>query len=623
MKTNKNVKFYVYLLFLLLILYSGFATALKPLEYIDKSVSPSTNFYLHANGLWLKKLGAQQALCRVQEQQQKQKAMINECVTGKSTYTGNIVSVLYNSSVSSNRMLSMKGPSWGEDKGDIIGYIHSSIDNQAIFPLIATLNRYGIGNILGIRITKGAGIDYGWSLDLGPSNENLYFIKINDDSSVAKEIETFNKFHELFRMTITRDTLRKIYGIENAIHQAIRDSSGDGLLYSAEQLKNMMKNNLIWQQYLKYSILSNLYPKTRVFIFNGIQFEGYLNKLNTIFEKYGKEDLEMYFKYLVFVRYKEVLEMQTTSQYINQYTEQMVKETFGDDLGSACFSNYVHDQRPKIDKIFENVKAAYKTAIISEKWRSSLGPSTDDKYDKENAIEKLDSIHITIGFSHIRPDYSLLIGKAKSNEPIYNLMLIDFIRYDHMGKFNPNEDVADIAWENGYGMSYSNKNKMIFANLASITEPNYYASYNDNEALDYGTVGATIGHEIFHAFETKNWYSYRSDLKNLLKKLMHQYRDGKAFNEDKASGDTVFEDMGDNMGLFKSFNALQELRKTRKTGEEKSSPESIQAEDQLFYYGWAHQWRNDKCKATSHAADEARVNGPLRNQPGFYKAFDV
>ncbi len=94
---------------------------------------------------------------------------------------------------------------------------------------------------------------------------------------------------------------------------------------------------------------------------------------------------------------------------------------------------------------------------------------------------------------------------------------------------------------------------------------------------------------------------------------------------------TVLEDIADNIGVAMAYEAYKlSLKKEERKGE-KEIRDTID-NDKLFYYGWAlgrrdeFFWGRINCPGDvfeNHSPHMVRVNGPLKNQPGFYKAFGI
>jgi putative endopeptidase len=180
------------------------------------------------------------------------------------------------------------------------------------------------------------------------------------------------------------------------------------------------------------------------------------------------------------------------------------------------------------------------------------------------------------------------------------------------------------------------RNEIVFP--AGILQPPFYDPHRD-EAINYGAIGAVIGHELTHGFDDqgskfdaqgnlKNWWT-DEDLKNFqtrgdcIVKQFDSYVVEPGLNENGklVEGESIA-DLG---GLTIAYNAFE------KTLEGKLTPAAIDGftADQRFFLGWAQVWEGSTrpermrviVNTDPHPVDWFRVNGPMSNIPAFAKAF--
>ncbi|HEX8039599.1 MAG TPA: M13 family metallopeptidase, partial [Chryseosolibacter sp.] len=181
-------------------------------------------------------------------------------------------------------------------------------------------------------------------------------------------------------------------------------------------------------------------------------------------------------------------------------------------------------------------------------------------------------------------------------------------------------------------------NEIVFP--AAILQPPFY-DYRADEALNYGGIGAVIGHEISHGFDDqgakfdgngnlKNWFT-ESDLKRFEEKgksLAAQFDAYEPLPGVHVQGQfTLGENIGDLGGITVAYEGLQRYLK------EHGSPGLIDGltPEQRFFISWATIWRTkyrDEALRTQiltnpHAPGMYRANGPLTNFTPFYEAFNV
>ena len=180
-------------------------------------------------------------------------------------------------------------------------------------------------------------------------------------------------------------------------------------------------------------------------------------------------------------------------------------------------------------------------------------------------------------------------------------------------------------------------NEIVFP--AAILQAPFF-NFSADDAINYGAIGAVIGHEMGHGFDDKgsqfdgngmlrDWWekSDRDNFNERTRMLVEQYNNYTVVDGTKVNGEfTLGENIGDAAGVVIAFKAYQLSKKNKKdikidglTG------------DQRFFFGWATIWARlyrdaellQRIKTDPHAPSEFRCNGPLVNMPEFVKTFDV
>jgi putative endopeptidase len=205
-----------------------------------------------------------------------------------------------------------------------------------------------------------------------------------------------------------------------------------------------------------------------------------------------------------------------------------------------------------------------------------------------------------------------------------------------------NEPVDRTEW----GMSpqtvnaYFNpfNNEIVFP--AAILQPPFY-DYLADDAVNYGGIGAVVGHEISHAFDDSgsrfdangnliNWWS-ETDLANFTERgnaLAAQYDAIEVLDSVFVNGKfTLGENIGDLGGVLGAYDGLQRLYK------EIGRPEDIDGltAEQRFFMSWATVWRTkqrdeslvNQVKTDPHTPGRWRATEPLKNVDAFYEAFNI
>jgi putative endopeptidase len=311
--------------------------------------------------------------------------------------------------------------------------------------------------------------------------------------------------------------------------------------------------------------------------------------------------------------------------------------TVNGSVGEALGKLYVDEVFPpeakeKAEKMIGNVIEAYKARIMALDW---MGEST-----KIKAIEKLDKFTVKIGYPNKWKDYSEMDVKA-GNTYYENMVAV--------GAWGLKENLDDIdepVDPTEWGMSpqtvnaYFNpfNNEIVFP--AAILQPPFY-DYLADDAVNYGGIGAVIGHEISHAFDDSgsrfdangnliNWWS-ETDLANFTERgnaLAEQYDAIEVLDSVFVNGKfTLGENIGDLGGVLGAYDGLQRLYK------EIGRPEDIDGltAEQRFFMSWATVWRTkqrdeslrNQVKTDPHTPGRYRATEPLKNVDAFYEAFNI
>ena len=312
-------------------------------------------------------------------------------------------------------------------------------------------------------------------------------------------------------------------------------------------------------------------------------------------------------------------------------------ETVNGSVGEALGKLYVDEMFPpeakeKAEVMIENVIAAYKDRIKALDWMSD---ST-----KTKAIEKLDRFTVKIGYPDKWKDYSSM--EVKEGNTYYdNIVAVQKwgLAYN-LNKINEPVDRTEWGMSPQTVNAYFNpfNNEIVFP--AAILQPPFY-DYKADEAVNYGGMGAVIGHEISHAFDDSgarfdangnlaNWWTDQ-DLENFTErgdKLAEQYSNVEVLDSIFINGKfTLGENIGDLGGVLGAYDGLQRFY------EKNGRPEDIDGftPEQRFFMSWATVWRTksrdealrNQIKTDPHSPGKVRATQPLVNIDAFYEAFDI
>jgi predicted metalloendopeptidase len=309
----------------------------------------------------------------------------------------------------------------------------------------------------------------------------------------------------------------------------------------------------------------------------------------------------------------------------------LLNGNLGEMLGKLYVDRHFKPQaKARMEGLVANLREAYRTGIDQLEW---MGPET-----KKEAQQKLARFHPKIGYPNKWRDYSKL--EIKKDDLVGNIIRA----FNHENAFQLGKVGKPIDPEQ-WGMTpqtvnaYYNpvRNEIVFP-AAILQEP--FFNLEAEDAVNYGGIGAVIGHEMGHGFDDqgrsydstgalRDWWT-KSDAAEYQKRatvLVEQFNGFEPLPGLHVNGElTLGENIADLTGLVISRQAyLLSLK-----GAAPPVIDSIPA-DQRFYMGWAQSWKakqreealRQQVLTNVHSPEMYRANGPIRNIPEFYAAFGV
>jgi len=310
---------------------------------------------------------------------------------------------------------------------------------------------------------------------------------------------------------------------------------------------------------------------------------------------------------------------------------QFMDGAIGESIGRVYVARYfTPEAKAKMDDLVANIRTAMRARIEKLEW---MGPET-----KAQAQEKLAKFTVKIGYPVFWRDYAKL--ELKKNDLYGNAI--------RAGAFQWRRNVARLDQpvdKREWGMTpqtvnaYYNfaNNEIVFP--AAILQPPFFDADAD-PAINYGGIGGVIGHEISHGFDDqgrksdgdgvlRDWWTAEDNAKFKAQadKLGAQYSSFEPLPGAKVQGGlTMGENIGDLGGLSLGLDAYHASLK----GGPAPVIEGLTG-DQRVFLGWAQVWREkirdealrQQVVTDPHSPAYYRVNGTIRNIPGWYEAWDV
>lgn len=310
---------------------------------------------------------------------------------------------------------------------------------------------------------------------------------------------------------------------------------------------------------------------------------------------------------------------------------QTINGTMGELLGQI----YVKEAFPPEAK--ERAKAIV-GSLLKSMGESIKGLEWMSEETKKQALIKLGTFGVKIGYPDKWKDYSKLeIARDSYYKNLEHVA--KWARQQNLERFGKPVDKQEWFFSpQTVNASYNpTKNEITFP--AGILQPPFF-NQNADDAVNYGAMGAVIGHEITHGFDDqgrkydengniKDWWTKNDNDKFVVRanKLVNLYNSFVVVDTFKVNGAlTLGENIGDLGGLTISYASFKNTDQYKK-GEKIDGFTPAQR----FFLGWAQVWATNarpeylklQVKTDVHSPSVQRVNGPLMNMPEFFEAFDV
>ncbi len=311
---------------------------------------------------------------------------------------------------------------------------------------------------------------------------------------------------------------------------------------------------------------------------------------------------------------------------------QLTNGALGEAVGKIYVAKYFPaSSQAKMTELIENLRDAYRERIGGSSWM--------DDATKKAALVKLQAFEPRIGHPVKYIDYSTfkvvrgdLLGNAiRSEEFQHQLELQRFPKPVDRSLWSMTPQTVN-AYYNPLA------NQITFP--AAILQPPYFDP-NADPAVNYGAIGAIIGHEMGHGFDDQgsqfgptgkfeNWWTdaAKKSFKERTEALAGQYSDYEAIPGTKINGKlTLGENIGDLGGIEAAYSAYQKYQ--AKHG--KAPVIGGLTGDQRFFLSYAQAWQakvrdgvqRQLLLTNPHSPAKYRVNGVVRNVDAWYKAFNI
>lgn len=623
---------------------------------MDTLVKPGDNFAMYVNGTWMKtaKIPADKssygAFDMLYDQSQKDvKAIIEEAAKSSNAEGSDEQKIGdYYASFMDRKGRDAKGITPIQPELKAIDAIASYDDLAAYF---GKANRAGLSIPFSVSVmsdfkdpTKHTLIT--WQGGLGLPEREYYLATDAKMTDIRqKYVAHIEKMFQLTNMPNAAESAAKIMALETALagqHMRKEDTRDIVKLYNAYAVKDlktlmpdfnwtaMLKNagvdqekKLVVTQVEYTKSLNNLIKNTPIDTWKTYLKWGVINgSAGLLTTALDKQNFEFYGKNLY----------GTESQQEDwKRAVEMVNGGLGEVVGKVYVKKHFSPEaKERMTQMVKNLLKAYAESIKTLDWMSAA--------TKKEALKKVDNFMIKIGYPDQWRDYSAL--KIVKNDLYGNATRATEFEYNrNLAKLGKPVDRAEWGMNPQTVNAYYNPslNEIVFP--AAILKPPFF-DLNADDAVNYGGIGAVIGHEIGHGFDDqgsafdgtgtmKNWWTPQ-DLAAFKKKtsaLVAQYNSFKAFPDLNVNGDfTLGENIGDLGGLSIAIKAY----KATLNGKEAPVMDGFTGMQRVFL-GWGQVWAEkireealrSQIASDPHSPALFRVNGTVRNIPEFYEAFNI
>ena len=628
-------------------------------QYIDTSVRPQDDFFTYLNGKWLKstEIPADKAswgtFMQLRDDAQAHLREIIEAAqkdTGKKAGTDEQkIGDLYASFMDEAKLETLGVKPLASE----LQRIRTLKDKKGVPNLVAHLSKIGVATPYGIRVGQDARASTRYATYIGQGGLGMpdrdYYLKL-DDKRMA---ETRAKYEAHVAQILT------LAGEKNAAEQAKAIVAFETELAKVQWTK--VENRDPVKRYNKMSVaeLAKLTPGydwnaalAAAGVGNKLDYvivaqPSYLTGFNEVLAKTDLATLKSYFEWQLLREYSPYLSKAFVDANFAFYgttltgvTENrprwkigvsVVEGALGEAAGKLYVAKYFPAERKaRMEELVKNVTAAYKESIDQLDW---MTPAT-----KVEAQAKLARFVPKVGYPNKWRDYSKL--SIRADDLVGNVKRASEFAYNRnitkLGKPIDREEWG-MTPQTVNAYYSSSMNEIVFP--AAILQPPFFDMRAD-DAVNYGAIGAVIGHEIGHGFDDKgsqsdgegnlrNWWTKedRDAFQKRTDMLVKQYNGYSPIPGYNVNGElTLGENIGDNSGLAIAYKAYKISLK----GKPAPVIDGLTG-DQRFFMGFGQVWRSKmreaqqivQVKTDPHSPGQFRANGTVMNHPAFYEAFGV
>lgn len=624
-------------------------------DFISETVKPSEDFFQFANENWLKNNPVPPSESRwgsfneLRDENNKKLTEILENLKNSDADKGTKEQLLgdFYASFLDMKTRNKKGISPIQADLDAIKNLQSI---EALPNLVGELHKYGVGGFFGFGVGQDLkNVDY-HIMHFGQGGIGLPNCTYYTDTAKADIQKAYKKFmadaFKLAKYDQVDIRVSNVFQIENKLasemmipeKMRIPELTYNKMAYA--DLKNTL-SNFNMDEYVKAIDASSF----DTLVVNNTKFPAIVNDLiatqsldaikdyltwKTLHHYMG--DLNQEFVELNFAFHGTTLSGKKEMKPANERAiTAITHNSIGEMLGHAFVDKYFSKEaKERVNKMVDNLEAAFKERIENLTWMSAE--------TKKQAMYKLSSFGRKLGFPDKWEDFSSLDFKANTYvDNIKNLALYDHV--DNMKELNEKVDKEEWGMPAHMVNAYYHPLLNEIAFPAGIMQPPFFDN-NAEDALNYGRIGMVIGHEFTHGFDDmgskfaadgsfENWWTEEDRKAFEAKTTVYGETfskfcpfDGICVNPKLTMGENIA-DLGGLTMAYYAYTRTDEFKK----GEVKHGYTPAQR----FFISYAQLWKinftdeelKKRIATDPHSPGMYRVNGPLKNCPEFFEAFNI
>lgn len=625
----------------------------------DKSVRPQDDFYNFVNGSWMKT-----ATIPADKSTWGSFNKLGEDTDNNAmTILNSLLNDKFAAGSEGKKIQDLYGTYMNMDKRNADGLTPIKADLSKID---AIKNLTDLQNYLNAATKNGENPFYAWGIDadlkdskmnavyLGNADLGMgrdYYQKVNEKNSeaLAEYTKYVASMLEVLGYKNSAATAKNIVAFEKSIAQSyltneqIRDATLQYNPKTMTQLSAMVKNvNLpkyltsvgvntdrVIVGELKYYENLDKFINTKNIELIKDYMKFHLISSNASYLSQNLDDMKFNF-------YSKYLRGQQEQRAMNKRGYQVINGVLGEAFGKLYVEKYFPaEAKAQMVELIGYLKKSFASHITNLTWMSPV--------TKEKALNKLNKFTVKVAYPDKWKDYSKLTinSEAEGGSLYKNLQNVNEWQYQKdLAKIGKPVDRTEWGMSPQTVNAYYNplNNEIVFP--AAILQPPFF-NPNADAAINFGGIGAVIGHEMTHGFDDSgaqfdadgnlvDWWTAedKANFEKATKALAAQYGTYEPVKGTFVNGEfTNGENIADLGGVNIAYDALQMYLK------DKGNPGEISGytQDQRFFMSWATVWRTlqkeaalvNQIKTDEHSPGLYRAFGPLVNTDAFYKAFDV